>query len=529
MNSLAGKLLGMLLLSGIVEHPTVAMNKASETSYLTNFLEGVKRGGQKLDAASWKNMSKSELLLGVSTLPNELKWYIMSLLLEGFIEWDFKPYKTIDLGYESSCGAFSSNGRSFIAGDLKGCVVQCWDVETGEVLTTFKGHMGAIRSVAFSNDGKCLSGSEDETACVWDSTTGKLITTFKGHSGTISSVAFSPDGGMCLTGSYDKTACVWDSTTGKLITTLKGHTDIVSSVAFSPDGETCLTGSWDKTACLWNSKTGKLVMSFTRHHEHSLTSVAFSPTEKTVFTGSYDKTACMWDSRNGLLLRKFGGPSGDLYVKSREEGTFFSDGKEHTDTISSVACSPDGKNLITGSLDRTACVWSTAHVEKAYVKDFNSPAKYLKGGLVALLEGYPDAIHSVAFSADGEIILSIMRKSKAAYILKRVPGFNCLAKENERKAFALFLKFYPIFQKMDDSTQLVSDKAIEMPQNNHVVQVSNGSKLSNKPSERKAPVPVSVKVGISTQGKQKEEALGVKSASTGLDVNSGDQQNCTLS
>ena len=49
----------------------------------------------------------------------------------------------------------------------------------------------------------------------------------------------------------------------------------------------------DNTACLWNATTGELLQVLTGHTD-CINSVAFSPDGKTVITGSDDTTACLW-------------------------------------------------------------------------------------------------------------------------------------------------------------------------------------------------------------------------------------------
>jgi WD40 repeat protein len=62
----------------------------------------------------------------------------------------------------------------------------------------------------------------------------------------------------------------------------------------------------------------------------------------------------------------------------------------HTDTVISVAWSPDGQRIVTGSYDNTARVWDT-----------NSGAELLLASLVT-----PARVSTAAFSPDGSRILS---------------------------------------------------------------------------------------------------------------------------
>ena len=74
-------------------------------------------------------------------------------------------------------------------------------------------------------------------------------------------------------------------------------------------------------------------------HTGGILSVAWSPDGRHVLTGSYDKTAKVWDAVTGNEVMTMRG---------------------HTSYIDSAAWSPDGRHVLTGSHDKTAKVWDAA-------------------------------------------------------------------------------------------------------------------------------------------------------------------------
>jgi WD40 repeat protein len=99
-----------------------------------------------------------------------------------------------------------------------------------------------------------------------------------------------------------------------------------------------------------------------------VTSVAWSPDGQRILTGSYDNTAKVWDALKGQEVLSL---------------------KGHTNTVTCVAWSPDGQRILTGSTDNTAKVWDA-----------------LKGQEVLSLKGHTDLVTSLAWSPDGKVLFA---------------------------------------------------------------------------------------------------------------------------
>src|SRR5262252_5917002 len=104
------------------------------------------------------------------------------------------------------------------------------------------------------------------------------------------------------------------------------------------------------------------------HRPDVFNSVAFSPDGRWLASGSNDNTVKLWEASSGKLVRSLEG---------------------HQDSVSSVAFSPDGRWLASGSNDKTVRLWDAS-----------------SGRLVRSLEGHRRLVRSVAFSPDGRWLAS---------------------------------------------------------------------------------------------------------------------------
>jgi WD40 repeat protein len=135
--------------------------------------------------------------------------------------------------------AFSPTGRLLALADRSDGVL--WDPLTGTVVRTFR-HDDPVTAVAFSPDGSSLvTGSADATIRSWDVETGALEMTLRGHRGYLNSVSFSPNGLFIVSAANDGTARVWNQD-GEQIQVFEVGQLFVTSATFSPDGSAILVG-----------------------------------------------------------------------------------------------------------------------------------------------------------------------------------------------------------------------------------------------------------------------------------------------
>ena len=118
---------------------------------------------------------------------------------------------------------------------------------------------------------------------------------------------------------------------------------------------------------LWDVQTGTSIRELTNHTER-VGSVAISPDGKTLASGSVDDTVRLWDVQTGTSIRELTG---------------------HTNNIGSVVFSPKGKVLASGSWDNTIRLWDVQ-----------------TGTHLSTLPGHTDSVTSLMFSPDGKTIAS---------------------------------------------------------------------------------------------------------------------------
>ena len=219
----------------------------------------------------------------------------------------------------------------------------------------------------------------------------------------LSEAAWSPDGRLFATGELDGGVSVWrvggdrpvrtihtpspvtalsfdattllvgsgthvrlvDLATGRVKTV--GFPGAVVAALLDPNGQVfaVATRSGKSTAAsILDARTGRLVAPL-REARGGIRSFAFSPDGRQLASGSYDRTARIWDAHTGKLLHVL----------------------PHHGYVLAEQFSPDGRSLVTSSQDGAAYLWNVADGQREL-----------------LLVGAAGATNEAAFSPDGSEI-----------------------------------------------------------------------------------------------------------------------------
>jgi tRNA A-37 threonylcarbamoyl transferase component Bud32 len=230
--------------------------------------------------------------------------------------------------------AFDATGRRLLLGRARGGALLV-DLATGH--TRVLAQPAEVAAAAFSPDGQVVTAALDGTLSLWapDAPSDTLLGR---HEGRVWSGSLSPDRRRLATAGFDGVARIWDLQGREPPRVLAGHTAKSLYLAvFSPDGQKLMTGAADATARVWGQAGPPLVLP---GHGVWAYALAFGP-QGQLATGDQLGTIRRWSAEGTLLATHQHLPKTD-------------GSRVHT-----VAFSPDGRWLLSGSRSGTATLWPT--------------------------------------------------------------------------------------------------------------------------------------------------------------------------
>jgi len=295
--------------------------------------------------------------------------------------------------------AYDPKGKYVASGSLDN-TIRLWNGKTGKFVKILADQGTMVGSLTFSPDGKRLlsgTGSSPYHCHVYSIPNGKELVTFREHDNVVIATAVSPDGRLAATGGgNNQDILVWDIAGGRVRKRLSGKGASVFAVGFSKDSSALAwgqSGGWanpmnrgplEHTLTLRTGRDWNLVPGGSAKNESGFARATdtHGPYRlKRQKGGDYGYNAILRllkngnetsraerDSTSGYQHRSYtftpdgrfvasGGANGVLTlhkVPSLEKATDFIG---HEGEVWAVACSPDGRFLVSGAWDQTVRLW----------------------------------------------------------------------------------------------------------------------------------------------------------------------------
>jgi WD40 repeat protein len=276
--------------------------------------------------------------------------------------------------------AFSSSGKQFVSGDLRGKVT-IWDAASWTERSSFDSGLSNINALAISPDEQLLlvGGCRFEPSARFCAHTSIMVWQFDGaggatfrkridaHKDQIQSLNFSADGRLFASASSDMTVMLWATDTlSQYKQPLTAHRNYINSVVFSPNGTIFASASSDRTIRLWDVTDMRLRGEPLIGHADSVYTLAFSPNGRTLASAGADGTIVLWDVASATRI-----------------GSAF---QAHSGQINSLAWSPDGRTLVSAGDDRAVVPWDVSFLEQSNVESWRSDVCAIVGRNISASE-----------------------------------------------------------------------------------------------------------------------------------------------
>ena len=203
-----------------------------------------------------------------------------------------------------------------------------------------------VRIVSFSPDGKLIAAGTNRIVLA-DTETGKVVrsvTVSGAESWGLDSLAFSPDGKQLAVNAAGG-ATLWDVANGNLARRLRHPAGSASNLVFSPDGRRLAGNTFYLGAtCVWNLETGEPIGADRPGHFLPANTLRFFNHDQQLASAGDDGTIRIWNLANSSQARAMH-PLG---------------------WIRAMDVSPDGKYVVSSSLDDTVRLWETTTGREIY-------------------------------------------------------------------------------------------------------------------------------------------------------------------
>ena len=269
-------------------------------------------------------------------------------------------------------------------------------VQAREVAMLGKDYPGPVQVMAFSPDGTLLACSTYDRLYLWDVQHKKLL--FEDEN-LARDLAFHPDGQTLAV--VGRNVRFLELPSGEQRSALKGHPGGTNGVVYSSDGRFFASGGGDGIVRIGNLETRRLAQQF--EHDAPVQALAFSADDRLLGVISWGEEDLphqfyLWNLDNGEKRTIFCGSEKHLSF-SPDSSLFALDGKIYR---------VDNLHAIHDFNEREAIFSPTSPLIVTCRSDFTTIGLWDadSGDKLGVLKGHQDPIWSIAFSPDGTRLAS---------------------------------------------------------------------------------------------------------------------------
>lgn len=206
---------------------------------------------------------------------------------------------------------YSPSGFYVASADQHG-KVRVWDTTQKEHLlkNEIQPFAGVVKDLAWSADSQrivAVGEGRQRFGHVFSMDTGTSIGEISGHSKIINSCDFKPSRPFkIVTGSEDTFVGIYEGPPFKFKSQLQDHNRFVQAIRFSPNGDLFASAGFDGKLFLYNSNDySKVAELGSPAHKGGIYAISWSPDSKNLLSASGDKTCKLWDVASATLVTEF--------------------------------------------------------------------------------------------------------------------------------------------------------------------------------------------------------------------------------